>query len=134
MMLTYDKSMIIRVLPSRPYIFWVQKKIKNRRENEGRTLIKDFSFWSYDASWHFFHHHHLLFPLILYRQSKSGHNLHLRFGFLILQNHGELSNAAAAEETTETRYDFDLFVIGAESGGVRAARFLANNGAKVTVL
>lgn len=28
-------------------------------------------------------------------------------------------------------YDFDLFVIGAGSGGVRAARFSANYGAKV---
>ncbi|XP_056861902.1 glutathione reductase, cytosolic-like [Raphanus sativus] len=47
---------------------------------------------------------------------------------------GELSNAAAAEEeATETRYDFDLFVIGAGSGGVRAARFSANNGAKVGI-
>lgn len=45
---------------------------------------------------------------------------------------GELNNAAAAEEATETHYDFDLFVIGAGSGGVRAARFSANNGAKVT--
>lgn len=47
---------------------------------------------------------------------------------------GELNKAAAAgeEATTETHYDFDLFVIGAGSGGVRAARFSANNGAKVT--
>ncbi|KAF8083958.1 hypothetical protein N665_0742s0008 [Sinapis alba] len=44
---------------------------------------------------------------------------------------GELNNAAAAEEATETHYDFDLFVISAGSGGVRAARFSANNGAKV---
>ncbi|KAH0867965.1 hypothetical protein HID58_074987 [Brassica napus] len=46
---------------------------------------------------------------------------------------GELNNAAAAEEATETHYDFDLFVIGAGSGGVRAARFSANNGAKVGI-
>lgn len=31
----------------------------------------------------------------------------------------------------ETNYDFDLFVIGAGSGGVRASRFSANFGAKV---
>lgn len=31
----------------------------------------------------------------------------------------------------ETRYDFDLFVIGAGSGGVRASRFSAQYGAKV---
>lgn len=30
-------------------------------------------------------------------------------------------------------YDFDLFVIGAGSGGVRAARFAASFGAKVAV-
>ncbi|MEZ4054712.1 FAD-dependent oxidoreductase, partial [Enterobacter rongchengensis] len=30
-------------------------------------------------------------------------------------------------------YDFDLFVIGAGSGGVRAARFAAGFGAKVAV-
>lgn len=33
----------------------------------------------------------------------------------------------------ETHYDFDLFVIGAGSGGVRAARFSANYGAKVEI-
>ncbi|GMJ08270.1 hypothetical protein HRI_004496200 [Hibiscus trionum] len=32
----------------------------------------------------------------------------------------------------ETHYDFDLFVIGAGSGGVRAARFSTNFGAKVS--
>lgn len=31
-------------------------------------------------------------------------------------------------------YDFDLFVIGAGSGGVRAARFAAGFGAKVAVV
>lgn len=40
---------------------------------------------------------------------------------------GELNNSS--EE--ETNYDFDLFVIGAGSGGVRAARFSSNFGAKV---
>lgn len=34
----------------------------------------------------------------------------------------------------ESRYDFDLFVIGAGSGGVRASRFSAQKGAKVQVL
>lgn len=33
----------------------------------------------------------------------------------------------------ETHYDFDLFVIGAGSGGVRAARFSAQFGAKVYI-
>ncbi|CAA2980142.1 glutathione reductase, chloroplastic [Olea europaea subsp. europaea] len=33
----------------------------------------------------------------------------------------------------ETRYDFDLFVIGAGSGGVRASRFSAQYGAKVGI-
>lgn len=36
----------------------------------------------------------------------------------------------AGEDDRE--YDFDLFVIGAGSGGVRAARFSATNGAKVS--
>lgn len=34
----------------------------------------------------------------------------------------------------ESHYDFDLFVIGAGSGGVRASRFSANYGAKVYYL
>lgn len=34
----------------------------------------------------------------------------------------------------ESHYDFDLFVIGAGSGGVRASRFSANHGAKVSYL
>ncbi|KAL4386218.1 hypothetical protein GQ457_09G016320 [Hibiscus cannabinus] len=42
---------------------------------------------------------------------------------------GELSQTS--EE--ESQYDFDLFVIGAGSGGVRAARFSANYGAKVGI-
>ncbi|KAF5452146.1 hypothetical protein F2P56_027177 [Juglans regia] len=42
---------------------------------------------------------------------------------------GELSQANAEE----AHYDFDLFVIGAGSGGVRAARFSANYGAKVGI-
>ena len=32
-----------------------------------------------------------------------------------------------------TKYDYDLFVIGAGSGGVRAARIAANYGARVAV-
>ncbi|KAK6914263.1 FAD/NAD(P)-binding domain [Dillenia turbinata] len=36
-------------------------------------------------------------------------------------------------EDGNTHYDFDLFVIGAGSGGVRAARFSANYGAKAAV-
>lgn len=39
------------------------------------------------------------------------------------------SNQSNVED--DTHYDFDLFVIGAGSGGVRAARFSANFGAKV---
>ncbi|KAL1200517.1 Glutathione reductase, cytosolic [Cardamine amara subsp. amara] len=42
---------------------------------------------------------------------------------------GEVDKATA----DEANYDFDLFVIGAGSGGVRAARFSANNGAKVGI-
>ncbi|KAF5736654.1 glutathione reductase cytosolic [Tripterygium wilfordii] len=42
---------------------------------------------------------------------------------------GEVGNSG--EE--EAHYDFDLFVIGAGSGGVRAARFSANFGAKVGI-
>lgn len=34
----------------------------------------------------------------------------------------------------EAHYDFDLFVIGAGSGGVRASRFSAQYGAKVMTL
>ena len=34
----------------------------------------------------------------------------------------------------QVHYDYDLFVIGAGSGGVRAARFSANYGARVRFL
>lgn len=44
---------------------------------------------------------------------------------------GEISNATSAEG--EQNYDFDLFVIGAGSGGVRAARTSAGFGAKVAI-
>ena len=40
---------------------------------------------------------------------------------------GEVENSNEGD----VRYDFDLFVIGAGSGGVRAARFSAQSGAKV---
>ncbi|CAK9173801.1 unnamed protein product [Ilex paraguariensis] len=54
----------------------------------------------------------------------------LTYSFLIMARKmlidGELGNAT--EE--EAHYDFDLFVIGAGSGGVRAARFSAQYGAK----
>lgn len=43
---------------------------------------------------------------------------------------GEVSHPAEAEE----HYDFDLFVIGAGSGGVRASRFSASHGAKVSYI
>lgn len=42
---------------------------------------------------------------------------------------GELENS----KQEEAHYDFDLFVIGAGSGGVRAARFSAQFGAKVLI-
>ncbi|KAH9680913.1 glutathione reductase [Citrus sinensis] len=45
-------------------------------------------------------------------------------------NDGELSQPNQEEQT---HFDFDLFVIGAGSGGVRAARFSANFGAKVGI-
>nr|GMD80574.1 glutathione reductase, chloroplastic [Ipomoea batatas] len=44
-------------------------------------------------------------------------------------NDGEMNKPSEEEE----HYDFDLFVIGAGSGGVRAARFSAQYGAKVAV-
>ncbi|KAJ6388127.1 hypothetical protein OIU77_026658 [Salix suchowensis] len=44
---------------------------------------------------------------------------------------GEVKQASQVEE--EANFDFDLFVIGAGSGGVRAARFSANYGAKVGI-
>ncbi|KAJ8755374.1 hypothetical protein K2173_019172 [Erythroxylum novogranatense] len=43
---------------------------------------------------------------------------------------GEVNNPAINEDA---QFDFDLFVIGAGSGGVRAARFSANFGAKVGI-
>ncbi|KAG1361498.1 glutathione reductase, cytosolic [Cocos nucifera] len=44
---------------------------------------------------------------------------------------GELSSSAVAEG--EQNYDFDLFVVGAGSGGVRASRTSAGFGAKVAI-
>jgi len=43
---------------------------------------------------------------------------------------GEPDLNKGAEEGTN--FDFDLFIIGAGSGGVRAARFSSNHGAKVS--
>ncbi|TXG72556.1 hypothetical protein EZV62_001135 [Acer yangbiense] len=43
---------------------------------------------------------------------------------------GELSQT---NDGAETQFEYDLFVIGAGSGGVRAARFSANSGAKVGI-
>lgn len=42
---------------------------------------------------------------------------------------GDLDNLSG-----ENDYDFDLFVIGAGSGGVRASRFSAQYGAKVSFI
>jgi glutathione reductase (NADPH) len=43
------------------------------------------------------------------------------------------TDARAREPPTMSRYDFDLFVIGGGSGGVRAARIAAQHGARVGV-
>jgi pyruvate/2-oxoglutarate dehydrogenase complex dihydrolipoamide dehydrogenase (E3) component len=40
---------------------------------------------------------------------------------------------AAAAPSDNTSYDYDLFCIGAGSGGVRASRMSASHGAKVAV-
>ncbi len=42
-----------------------------------------------------------------------------------------LINGESQPNEEEAHYDFDLFVVGAGSGGVRAARFSAGYGAKV---
>jgi len=42
---------------------------------------------------------------------------------------GEAESVPGVEQGTN--FDFDLFIIGAGSGGVRAARFSSNYGAKV---
>lgn len=44
-----------------------------------------------------------------------------------------IDGEAEMPKADENRYDFDLFVIGAGSGGVRAGRFSAQSGAKVFV-
>jgi glutathione reductase (NADPH) len=46
---------------------------------------------------------------------------------------GSLRPAAAGRVQAVAGYDFDLFVIGAGSGGVRASRFAANYGARVAI-
>ncbi|KAG6781475.1 hypothetical protein POTOM_014382 [Populus tomentosa] len=59
----------------------------------------------------------------------------LKFNFTIMPRKmpidGEVNQASHIEE--DAHFDFDLFVIGAGSGGVRAARFSANYGAKVGI-
>jgi glutathione reductase (NADPH) len=59
--------------------------------------------------------------------------MQLKFNFTIMPRKmpidGEVNQASQVEE--DAHFDFDLFVIGAGSGGVRAARFSANYGAKV---
>ena len=44
---------------------------------------------------------------------------------------GEEGKNTQSNAEDSTHYDFDLFVVGAGSGGVRAARFSAKYGAKV---
>src|SRR5262245_46815838 len=44
-----------------------------------------------------------------------------------------LRSSPQREHIMSTRYDYDLFVIGAGSGGVRAARIAAGHGAKVAI-
>lgn len=41
--------------------------------------------------------------------------------------------ASSEEKATEIDYDYDLFTIGAGSGGVRASRFASSYGAKTAV-
>ena len=43
------------------------------------------------------------------------------------------SSNAAPEASSDAAFDYDLFVIGAGSGGVRASRFAAALGARVAV-
>lgn len=65
--------------------------------------------------------------IFVYRRLSSKYSLAMSRKMLI---DGEPSHQAEAEE----HYDFDLFVIGAGSGGVRASRFSASHGAKVTYI
>ena len=44
-----------------------------------------------------------------------------------------MAAAAAPASADNTSYDYDLFCIGAGSGGVRASRMSASHGAKVAV-
>lgn len=43
------------------------------------------------------------------------------------------SKAAASDAATQEPFDYDIFTIGAGSGGVRGSRFAASYGAKVAV-
>ncbi|XP_022155799.1 glutathione reductase, chloroplastic [Momordica charantia] len=68
-------------------------------------------------------HSHRFLPLI---QFTSNHRLYRHRGLVV---RAESENGAEALRP----YDFDLFTIGAGSGGVRASRFAANFGASVAV-
>nr|GMD61017.1 glutathione reductase, chloroplastic [Ipomoea batatas] len=76
-------------------------------------------------------------PLSLRSNSVNFPSLHLRrqsfsYARRFSTTRAESSNGAAASEPP-SHYDFDLFTIGAGSGGVRASRFAANFGASVAV-
>ena len=63
----------------------------------------------------------------LIRLPHSGNPVHRRSFF------ARSSLKGAEEESVSQSYDFDLFTIGAGSGGVRASRFAANYGASVAI-
>ena len=44
-----------------------------------------------------------------------------------------VAKAAVSSDVTQEPFDFDIFTIGAGSGGVRGSRFAASYGAKVAV-
>ena len=46
----------------------------------------------------------------------------------------QLTQANQNKHIPTTQFDYDLFVIGAGSGGVRAARMAANHGANVAIV
>jgi len=48
---------------------------------------------------------------------------------MLIDGEAEIAQGGGEEVSN---FDFDLFIIGAGSGGVRAARFSSNFGAKVT--
>ncbi|KAH7863206.1 hypothetical protein Vadar_014725 [Vaccinium darrowii] len=78
-----------------------------------------------------------LSPLFLSpRSASSSPLLHSKAGIVLSPqgpHHRRFAVRAAAESDNGAHYDFDLFTIGAGSGGVRASRFAANFGAKVAV-